>query len=656
MRRAEGRWPYTRNTAYIALLCAALLVFQVGFRSGDAYIGLPLDDVLGDAHKPLKTHPIARYTELAHRRFDAKRNRQSKTLRGAVDEYKRRYHRNPPRGFDKWWQYAQEANFVMVDEFDGLMEDFAPFWNMSGEEVARRAKLAADLPSMDYISIRDGEAIDNTDHDGPEGGARGRQFLNMLSDFAHELPDLDFAINALAEGRVVVPWEHINFPNSTDQDSSDGIDAIDGKGDFTPDWKGDGSVWEIWRRSCPPSSPARRILANRINPFAAPIDYLQPELEGRGRDFYFAMSVPSRLDFCQHPQAHYTQGHFFSDWRTIPALFPIFSPARARGFSDIRIPSHYYYRSSQQYTYGWNFETKEVDDVDPMEVPWDEKTDLIFWRGSTTGGGSTPPGHVASYQRHRFLRMTSDGSDTLRAVTFEEPSGSSQWVTAEVKAGLLNEELTDVAFTSATHKVFPGGLEALFAEHRFGDPVPLGAHWSHKYLADLDGMGYSGRFMAFLESNSVPVKASMYKEFYSDWIEPWVHFIPLSTSYRELYNIHAYYSGPSEATMEAYKASLVSDEDEDEASTERADGAESEEGAGEAQMVYDDASRVGRWPPPAGPRNPEGDAKLRRIARAGREWKKTMGRRVDMEVYVFRMCLEYARLCTADREAMDFMG
>ncbi|KAL1670188.1 glycosyltransferase family 90 protein [Schizophyllum commune] len=652
MRRVERRWPYTRNTAYVALFCAALLVLQVGFRGGDSYVGFPLDEVLADAHAPLKTHPISKYTELAYRRFEAKVKRQSKTLKQAVDEYKRRYNMNPPRGFEKWWEYAQDANFVMVDEFDGLMEDLAPFWNMSGVEVARRAKQAADLPSMDYISIRDGEAIDNTYVDGPEGGARGRQFLVMISKFAHELPDLDFAINALAEGRVIVPWEHIHYPNSTDQDSSEVIDIMNADGEFMIDWQGDGNVWDIWRRSCPPGSPARRILANRINPFASPIDYLQPELEGRGRDFYFTMSVPSRLDFCQHPQAHYTQGHFFSDWRTIPALFPIFSPARARGFADIRIPSHYYYRSSQQYTYGWNFETKEVNDVDPMEVPWEAKTDMIFWRGSTTGGGSTPPGHVASYQRHRFVRMTSDGSDTLRAVTFEEPAGSANWVTAEVKAGLLNEEITDVAFTSATHKVFPGGLEALFAEHRFGDAVPLGAHWAHKYLADLDGMGYSGRFMAFLESDSVPVKSSVYKEFYSDWIEPWVHFIPLSTSYRELYNIHAYYSGPSEATMEAYKVSLADEEEDSEDGAGHGDG-ESE--SGEAQMVYDDASRVAQWPP-VGARNVEGDRKLRKIAKAGREWKKSMGRLVDMELYVYRLCLEYARLCARDREAMDYMG
>lgn len=643
MPRSERRWPYTRNTAYVAIFFTALLVLQAGFRGTDT--GLLLRDGGGRVSQALKEHPIERYTKLAHKRFDEKLKRQSKTLKQAVDEYKRRYGRNPPKGFDRWWEFAQAYNFIMVDEFDAVVDDLAPFWNLSGVEVARRAKQAADLPSMDLVSIRNGKAVRSKKKDGPEGGARGRNFANILDEFASELPDLDFAINALAEGRVVVPWEHIHYPNMTDQDSSAGVQALLGSRKFTADWRGDGSVWEIWRRSCPPNSPARRMLASKTNPFAASIDYLQPELEGRGRDFSFATTSPSRLDYCQHPEAHSTQGHFYSDWRTIPVLYPIFSPARAAGFSDIRIPSHYYYKPSRQYTYGWDLDTHTILDTDALEMPWEAKSDLVYWRGSTTGGGSTPPGHVAAYQRHRFVRIASDGSETQRAVTFEEPAGSNTWVTVEVPVGRLNEEVVDVAFISATHKDYPGGLGALFAEHRFADAVPLGAHWAHKYLADLDGMGYSGRFMAFLESGSVPLKSTVYKEFFSDWIEPWVHFIPLSSSYRELYNIQAYYSGPSDAMYEAYKASIAEEEEQDvlEGDWE-----------GEASMVYDDAAHVARWPP-AGPRNPEGDEKLRKIAQAGRAWKLTTGRQEDFEVYVYRLCLEYARLCAADREAMDFV-
>ena len=49
----------------------------------------------------------------------------------------------------------------------------------------------------------------------------------------------------------------------------------------------------------------------------------------------------------------------------------------------------------------------------------------------------------------------------------------------------------DVAFVSAVGK-YPRGDEEPRKVHRFAGSVPLGGHWSYKYLADLDGMSYSG--------------------------------------------------------------------------------------------------------------------------------------------------------------------
>ena len=65
--------------------------------------------------------------------------KQSKTLPQAVAEYKRRYGRNPPRGFDDWWRFAQENNVVMIDEYNNINEDLAPFWTLSGEQMRERA-------------------------------------------------------------------------------------------------------------------------------------------------------------------------------------------------------------------------------------------------------------------------------------------------------------------------------------------------------------------------------------------------------------------------------------------------------------------------------------------------------------------------------------
>ena len=65
--------------------------------------------------------------------------KQSKTLPEAVAEYKRRYGRDPPHGFDHWFKFAKENDFKLVDEFDTIVEDLAPFWTLSGEELRRRA-------------------------------------------------------------------------------------------------------------------------------------------------------------------------------------------------------------------------------------------------------------------------------------------------------------------------------------------------------------------------------------------------------------------------------------------------------------------------------------------------------------------------------------
>lgn len=66
-----------------------------------------------------------------------------------------------------------------------------------------------------------------------------------------------------------------------------------------------------------------------------------------------------------------------------------------------------------------------------------------------------------------------------------------------------------------------------------------------------------------------------------------------------------------------------------------------------------------------------GDAELRKIAKAGRQWMFEVGRKIDMEseccasisvarltgiVYVYRLCLEWARLYSDDREAMSYKG
>ena len=85
------------------------------------------------------SHPIPRLMSEAEANYRQLIARQSGSLRAAVVEYRRRYKRNPPKGFDDWYAFAKENNVKMIDEYDGMINDFAPFWDLSGEEIRRRA-------------------------------------------------------------------------------------------------------------------------------------------------------------------------------------------------------------------------------------------------------------------------------------------------------------------------------------------------------------------------------------------------------------------------------------------------------------------------------------------------------------------------------------
>jgi Glycosyl transferase family 90 len=182
---------------------------------------------------------------------------------------------------------------------------------------------------------------------------------------------------------------------------------------YTPDWQGSGDVWEAYRRTCEPGAPARRQFSSLRAPFVNPGPNPLPGVLRPGDEFDFVTSLHGNYSFCNNPWARYTQGHFFSDWRTIPIMFPIFSPAKAPGYSDIRMPSHYYYGTSRRHTYGWDEVNLQLKEIDRMETPWERKSDKIFWRGATTGGGSSPPGFSPQYHRQRSCSFPLTLSDVF---------------------------------------------------------------------------------------------------------------------------------------------------------------------------------------------------------------------------------------------------
>ena len=142
--------------ALVLFLCICVVFMQAGLYAGRRSIS-PSSAPRANAQwtlpsftqsrAVLKEHPIPQLMAEAEEKFKQLLSRQSTTLKRAVAEYKRRYGRNPPKGFDQWWDFVQKHNVKIVDDYDAIFEDLNPFWDMSGEEFRTRVDVVREVSS-----------------------------------------------------------------------------------------------------------------------------------------------------------------------------------------------------------------------------------------------------------------------------------------------------------------------------------------------------------------------------------------------------------------------------------------------------------------------------------------------------------------------------
>lgn len=122
---------------------------------------------------------------------------------------------------------------------------------------------------------------------------------------------------------------------------------------------------------------------------------------------------------------------------------------------------------------------------------WNTRLNRIFWRGSTTGGGNNPAGRQLTYQRHRFLRLTSDNStDTVPLVlpASKDSASPASLSFVELPVASVNEHSMDVAFTSLDGCGHEKVCDAVkYGNYRMGGKVPLLDITKYKMLIDIDG-------------------------------------------------------------------------------------------------------------------------------------------------------------------------
>jgi hypothetical protein len=594
------RWQTLLRYALITFLVSVTLSAVLLFRRPEAFLdtGARYFDYFRDAGA---THPIDKLIDDARVHHEFLLKQRSSDLPSAAARYRQRRQRHPPPGFDAWFRYAQEHDAIIVESyFDRIYADIAPYWGLDPQQTAERAA------SWEHVvRVRDGQATGVGDRENRVA------WLDLWTDLVAEaapfLPDVDMPINYMDESRLLVPWEDITDLVKHEQASravlplADVVTKFTGRADvdakladatpYQPDWLG-GSFWELTRVTCAPDSPSRNVTALE----GEELEQL-PEVSGWKPEFQYmgyVQNYTASIDPCLQPHLRGMHGTFVEPLTiaTSKELIPLFGGSKLPNNNEILIPGAMYLTDDPFYSGG-----------NSHGPPWRQKMTGVVWRGVASGGRNKKE-NWAHFQRHRLVQMLNATTvsemeaNQTRTVTFAMPP-LEKYDFPRRRQGAIGkwlETFADVGFVELL--CFPGDSECDYVSPYLSvvESVPMAEQYKYKFMPDVDGNSFSARFRGFLSSTSLPIKSTVYAEWHDDRLVPWVHFAPMDNTFQDLYAILDYFT-----------------------------------------------------------RGRKGDNAARFIAEEGTAWSAKVLRREDMLLYVWRVLLEFARVCDVNRESLGYI-
>ncbi|CCF43253.1 hypothetical protein CH063_03026 [Colletotrichum higginsianum] len=523
------------------------------------------------------SHPMWHLMTSAEKDFQDTLRRQSKTLEDAVKEYRRRYGIPPPPNFDKWFDFAKANGVQLIDEFDMINEMLTPFWGLKPATIRERAREALGFDNnLLGLLIRDHKVSHI------QGGQDWQRDATsgMIEKFIQYLPSMDLAFNIHDEPRVVVPHEDlarlvtrakdVNMPKANAAVNPENAftkragDLSDGK--IIVEYKqtrfnvfAHQPTWTHSRMSCPPDTPSRGLEE----------DELADDRSKYGvSELGFVYNITAMSDVCLSPSLRETYGFFDrpNAYNVVHDLFPIFSQSKISSYNDILYPSPWTCSGSRS-------------------------------RTASTGAAPRRAGSRATAgwrrQHRQHLVQKINAADQAKIYTNRGDDKSPKWEVKEVPRGDYRE-IIDVYF-SHVGQCDPGDCDAQKEFFKVQGHAEQQDAWKYKYLLDMDGNAFSGRFYAFLQSRSLVFKLAIFREWHFEWLRPWAHYVPLSLQ--------------GDDWLEAVRF------------------------FGDGALGRNEAERM---------------------AISSREWANKVLRKEDMEVWFFRLLLEYGRVIDDRRDSIGF--
>jgi hypothetical protein len=222
---------------------------------------------------------------------------------------------------------------------------------------------------------------------------------------------------------------------------------------------------------------------------------------------------------------------------------------------------------------------------------WSTKEDRLYWRGSTTGGFSRKGGWRRQH-RQRFVQKV-NAADNAMVLNNVGTTSDPQWKPQPVSRNDY-KDLMDVYF-SHVGQCDPDDCKEQKDFFTIKGHAEQYDAFKYKHLLDMDGNAFSGRFYAFLRSHSLVYKFAIFREWHLEWLRPWAHYIPLSLQGNEWLEAVRFFG-----------------------------------------------------------RDSVGQDEAQRLANQQRDWANKVLRHEDMEVWFFRLLLEYGRVIDDSRDSIGF--
>lgn len=544
----------------------------------------------------------------------------SQSLPIAVQEYQERHHgRSPPPNFDVWYDYTTQRNSPIIDDFKQIESDILPFWGIKPSKIREEMAKLSSSRDIGFVRIR-GRTVAHDSAVEPSNDAIMDDLVDLIAPFSQHLPDMDLPINLIDRPRVIASWmdksryEHTATSNKydilhnqlvardTDEPTtadSTAVDQLQKDGELLMEklrGRDHSSPWDYQRQlglACPPGSPARSGVYWNTRDFCSLC--ANPQAEDQ-----FLTNMERSRDLCHQPDLFRLHGFYMSQMPLQPFtdIIPMFSRSKTDRFSDILIPLS---------------RPSDTQKIAADEKSFVAKKNQLFWRGDVGQDfGAVLPRLLHGGHQERLSHMINNASASDQAtLCLVTPGTRDKFAYERVPLPEVNFALPfDAGISDYSACVGPGCDEAKY-EFGFKPEDKDGeTRMNSRYVLLTDGdEGPPGDSLRIIRSTSVPFIASVFKEWYTERLIPWIHFVPIDIRWHGLHSTLAYFTGLK----------------------------------GRGNVNGRDVNMAVRI------------EEARWISEQGKKWADRAIRRHDAEIYMFRLLLEWGRVIDDKRDELGFV-